>query len=146
MLPGSLLVSACVDLSVRLGRLARVLGLIALASTPAAAAGPTVGLQTTPGSGCWARWGAVTTYTDGSPILLPVAYAVYVWQGHAPPATPTVTTPQTDLVRGVCVNLIPGQQANLHVTAIEGTAESAPTAPFPFIPDAPRPPTGVGLR
>ena len=141
-------------LSRRLRRLAAgVLGLAlaspASAQCPTPVPGPTVGIETTPGSGCWACWTAPTTHTDGTPIELPIGYAVYVYQGTPPilgTTPPTFTTSVHDGVRGVCRGLVPGQQYNVAVTAIEGTAESALSAPFPFIPDAPRKVGGAGIH
>jgi len=106
--------------------------------------GRTVGIP-----GCWACWTPPTTHVDGSPIELPLAYALYVYQGTPPvigTTPPTLTTALHDGVRGVCQGLTPGQLYNVAVTAIEGTQESALSAPFPFVPDRPQQIGGLGIR
>jgi len=124
-----------------------VLTLLLLGAIAAEAAGPVVGL------GCIANWNPMTTNVGGTPVVPPINYRVYVYTATPPvPGTtpPTIETPATSGVR-ICAGLTPGTQYNLVVTAVETFApgdvtESALSAPFPFVPDAPGVVTGVGLR
>jgi len=150
-----LAVSACVNVALLFLVLAIVLAAPASAAAvcPPVIPGPppTVGLETRPGSGCTACWTPVTTNTDGTPVTTPISYRGYVYQGTPPiigTTAPKFTATATEQVKGVCVGLTPGQVYNVAVTAVAGTvpAESALSAPFSFIPDAPRKVTGAGLR
>lgn len=108
------------------------------------AAGPVVGTN------CTAAWLAVTTNTDGSPVIPPITYNLYV-----APGTPT-TLPTTPTIAGIsslsakaCSVLAPGQYT-LWVTAVEqlsgSSSESAKSAPFPFVLGAPAAPGGVSVQ
>jgi len=155
-----LLVPACDDVALpRLIALATLVLVLAASAAWAQSCGPpvpglTVGIQTAPGMGCAACWTAVTTHTDGSPITGALSYLGYVYQGTVPvpgQTTPTFMSTTTQLVKGVCVGLTPGQHYNVAVTAFETTAptgsqESALSAPFPFVADMPRKVGGLGLR
>jgi len=124
-----------------------VLVLLALWPVGAHAAGPVVGL------GCIANWTPMTTNVGGTPVVPPITYRVYVYTATPPvigTTAPTVTTQATADVR-ICTGLTPGTQYNFVVTAVETFApgdvtESGISAPFPFVPDAPGVPGGVGLR
>jgi len=148
-----LAVLACANVALLFLIAALLLAVPASAACPPVVPGatPTVGLETTPGSGCTACWTAVTTNTDGTPVTPPISYRGYVYQGTPPiigTTAPKFTATATEQIKGVCVGLTPGQLYNVAVTAVAGAvpAESALSTPFSFIPDAPRKVTGAGLR
>ncbi len=122
--------------------LALVVGLV----TPSFAVGPVVGAN------CRASWSAVTTHTDGSPIAGAVTYNLYVVTGTAsslPRATAPVMTGLTVTEARPCGGLPQGQYTGwvTAVTTLSGvTAESLPSAPFPFVLAGPGSPSGLTIQ
>lgn len=115
-------------------------------ATPAEAVGVVVGTN------CEAAWSAVTTNTDGSPIVGSVTYNVYLAPGTpaTPPATPVQTGITVTTQVKICTTLAPGQYT-FWVTAVEvpgtfSSSESAKSPAFPFVLVVPTAPGGVGIK
>jgi hypothetical protein len=97
------------------------------------------------GPTCTLSWGAVTTYTDGTPIpsTSPVTYGVYISTTNVKPTTPTTT------VSGTSFAFTGGTgQHYTWLTARAGGQESAPTTALPFVRSlgVPATPSGVTVR
>jgi hypothetical protein len=119
----------------------RLLAALLLAAVPTIASAEGVVCGPT----CTLSWGAVTTYTDGTPIpsTSPVTYGVYISTTNVKPATPTTT------VSGTSFAFTGGTgQHYTWLTARAGGQESAPTTALPFVRSlgVPATPSGVTVR